>query len=569
MIKEIKRKIRDSEEAKKNISSLIVIMILILSSFTVLFLFPNNKPASASWWDANWTYYKKVTLSNANNSCVIKINVTYSSGGNVTCNSHCNADFSDLRFIDVDNTTNMAYWIERSVLSSYAVCWVNTSNSIASDGALLLYYGNALATSQSSGNNTFSVFEDYSLYETPTVPQSKFTLYDSGAGRLLWNYVNDAHSFNVTARLGNKMRYVFKYNVNSITASATDTYGQIVVKHTQKTGDWTDPISKLYQNIETASVFGYNCTTNTSFAVDTVIYNGSVHNETPPTPHVPSYPVHYVQQPIYLEYDFGPNVGYYVRAKTQHYTNMTQIGVTMTNTTFAGFAFNPKRIIFGFQNAADGNRWGFNNIDNSMWFRARRGSSFLNYSIYWFFAGKLAYPDTGVSIVSSEHGGGGSSNTFDLNGLSSGFITFSGKPGNYSWCNATGIRHETAEIYMFINTTTNITEIRVKCRDLNDTGGHIIGAGNLSIQFSGNNISWGESGNTRSFNEGGSNISIDKATWTHANGCYGPNPFNGSGLKDKTASVYFRLRLYFDKTSYTTFRSLTFTSCKVYLGRYV
>ncbi|MCX6665680.1 MAG: DUF2341 domain-containing protein, partial [Euryarchaeota archaeon] len=107
--------------------------------------------SSWNWWNLNWGYYKVFKISNANNSYQMQINVTKSSGGNVTCDGHCRDDFGDVRFIDVDNTTELDYWMESYVSGSYAIFWVETPSDIETDQNILMYYGNSGASSVSNG----------------------------------------------------------------------------------------------------------------------------------------------------------------------------------------------------------------------------------------------------------------------------------------------------------------------------------------------------------------------------------------------------------------------------------
>jgi len=109
------------------------------------------------WWNTDWQYYKVLYINSSGYSDYyqMKINVSYSTGGDVNCSSHCNADFSDIRFVDIDNTTVLPYWIEKKVNASYAIIWVNVFSNAMTDGKILMYYGNPSVSSESNANNTF------------------------------------------------------------------------------------------------------------------------------------------------------------------------------------------------------------------------------------------------------------------------------------------------------------------------------------------------------------------------------------------------------------------------------
>jgi len=141
-----------------------------------------NNPANVTLWyrhstdNSSWgegipegmDYYKVVNIANAYNNYTMRINLSYDNsldgGENVTLNSNCNANFSDIRFYDIDNTTSLSYWIEEKVDSDYCLVWVNTSSDIATDNKFLLYYGEAGAVNMSNGTNTFLFFDDFEGY---------------------------------------------------------------------------------------------------------------------------------------------------------------------------------------------------------------------------------------------------------------------------------------------------------------------------------------------------------------------------------------------------------------------
>lgn len=110
------------------------------------------------WWNENWSYCRVLPISNPNNSYQMKIVVGKSIGGNVNCNGHCKDNFSDIRFVDTDNTTELPYWIENFTAGVQATFWVKLPSDVETDGAIILYYGNSNANSLSDGSATFLTF---------------------------------------------------------------------------------------------------------------------------------------------------------------------------------------------------------------------------------------------------------------------------------------------------------------------------------------------------------------------------------------------------------------------------
>ena len=106
------------------------------------------------WWGINWNWKRliNVTSSDSATDYATKIRIPYD--GNMT------ADFSDLRFIASDDATALDYWIEDYYNESYADVWVEV-DTINANSYIYMYYGNAAASTTSSGTDTFLIFEDF------------------------------------------------------------------------------------------------------------------------------------------------------------------------------------------------------------------------------------------------------------------------------------------------------------------------------------------------------------------------------------------------------------------------
>jgi hypothetical protein len=146
-------------------------------------------------------------------------------------------------------------------------------------------------------------------------------------------------------------------------------------------------------------------------------------------------------------------------------------------------------------------------------------------------------------------------NLYGLDGADNN-ITWSGTVAETVWSNATQ-PGGTAELNMTINSTDNITEIRVYCDDLDAS----ILASNITMYISSDNSSFGSLG---AFTDGGSNISINTTTWP---GGAGTNPFTyggGAGLTTTNTSIYFRFTLTLGNTA----GEYTQEDWAMYLGYY-
>lgn len=119
----------------------------------------NNDFTEWAWW--NSTFNKSVAITaNTTVSTVsgfqLLINVPY--------DSDMNNDFSDLRFSDPSNTTELDYWIADKVDGVYANIWVEIIQPITSTNNIIAYmwYGNVSnIISNSNGFETFIFFDDF------------------------------------------------------------------------------------------------------------------------------------------------------------------------------------------------------------------------------------------------------------------------------------------------------------------------------------------------------------------------------------------------------------------------
>ena len=103
--------------------------------------------------------------TNAGTGYQIRFTVHYGAGAdigeNVYLNSNSRTDFGDVRFFE--GATELDYWMEFMTASTVAIFWVKLNTDLNSGaGTVTLKYGNATATTTSSGPNTFEFFDDFS-----------------------------------------------------------------------------------------------------------------------------------------------------------------------------------------------------------------------------------------------------------------------------------------------------------------------------------------------------------------------------------------------------------------------
>ncbi|HKZ94440.1 MAG TPA: DUF2341 domain-containing protein [Candidatus Bathyarchaeia archaeon] len=136
--------------------------------------------AKITWWNPVWRYRKPINLTENSGTTLsnyqVKLTIDYIA-------SKMNPDFSDLRFIDKDQTSILPYWIESAIPSVSAVVWIKVPNIPASGNqTIYMYYGNPSTNSIANGKATFEFYEDFETeYEGPSLWTDKQPLPDPRA----------------------------------------------------------------------------------------------------------------------------------------------------------------------------------------------------------------------------------------------------------------------------------------------------------------------------------------------------------------------------------------------------
>ncbi|MDF1540498.1 MAG: DUF2341 domain-containing protein, partial [Candidatus Thorarchaeota archaeon] len=134
-----------------------------------------TEPSHGSWSSErnllnldDWSYRKSHQIYGSPTAGVgyqINIDVHYAigsdTGNQVYLGSHCESDFSDVRFVSGDGCTILDYWIESYTAADEASFWVRVEGDLSYDQVIYIYYGNDAATSASDGDATFILFDDF------------------------------------------------------------------------------------------------------------------------------------------------------------------------------------------------------------------------------------------------------------------------------------------------------------------------------------------------------------------------------------------------------------------------
>jgi hypothetical protein len=132
--------------------------------------------AEESWYFTSWSRRAPVTVNNAGSGLTdyqVRVDVTY--------DADMNPDFSDIRFVDSDGSTELSHWRESYVDSTSAIFWVKVPSIPSGSKVIYMYYGNAAASSASDGDATFEFFDDFEEHAAGEIPDG-WTMYSGCSG---------------------------------------------------------------------------------------------------------------------------------------------------------------------------------------------------------------------------------------------------------------------------------------------------------------------------------------------------------------------------------------------------
>jgi hypothetical protein len=147
--------------------------------------------------------------------------------------ANMNANFSDLRFLAPDNSSERPYWIETSN-ATQAIVWLNAS--IFNGTIAYMYYGNPSAIRTSNGSNVFLFFDDFNRANSAslgsnwqTASGGNFSIISNQGYRTKLNVLT--HDFALAAPGGTPLNFtnvIIQTTFNVTTISGADTHFGLV-----------------------------------------------------------------------------------------------------------------------------------------------------------------------------------------------------------------------------------------------------------------------------------------------------------------------------------------------------
>jgi hypothetical protein len=139
----------------------------------------------------DWDYRQAHTINagtGAGTNYQIRIILHFGPGSDrpehIYLSSHSRTDFGDVRFTDDDGITQLDYWRQSYSPATFAIFWVEVQDDLDSSQTIYIYYGNAAASTTSSGVDTFPSFDDFERNNSETIGNGWIEDEGSGVGDL-------------------------------------------------------------------------------------------------------------------------------------------------------------------------------------------------------------------------------------------------------------------------------------------------------------------------------------------------------------------------------------------------
>ncbi|MDE1856458.1 MAG: DUF2341 domain-containing protein [Candidatus Micrarchaeota archaeon] len=125
-------------------------------------------------WLSGWMYREPITISNGGGSLSDYQILVKANTASLISAGHMNANGNDIVVTDNSGQTQIPFYLAGPINSASTNIWINVPTIAAGNTVIYMYYGNSVATSQSSGINTFNLFDSF---PGSTLNSSKWSAY--------------------------------------------------------------------------------------------------------------------------------------------------------------------------------------------------------------------------------------------------------------------------------------------------------------------------------------------------------------------------------------------------------
>ena len=138
-------KIKKPKISKRSII-IAAILILLLGIPTAYLVSIRNQEESGAWYNSSWLYRRSISVGNPGSTLTNEDVLIEVDTATLVTASKLQADCDDLRFIDSDDSTPLAYWVEGGCNTSTTHIWVQIPTLNSGGETIYMYYGNTSAT---------------------------------------------------------------------------------------------------------------------------------------------------------------------------------------------------------------------------------------------------------------------------------------------------------------------------------------------------------------------------------------------------------------------------------------
>jgi len=172
-------------------------------------------------WLTGWSYRRPITITSTLSLSNYQILIQVDTASLISAGK-MRSDGGDIRFTDSDGVTLLSYWIEPGTINTANTrIWVKAPSIPSGTKTAYVYYGNPSATSQSNGDNTFLLFDDFlgTTLNTSKWGVSYFADPNYGAGTASYSVAN-----------GELVLYAPAGSYRAIVVTSLQTFGQSEIR---------------------------------------------------------------------------------------------------------------------------------------------------------------------------------------------------------------------------------------------------------------------------------------------------------------------------------------------------
>ena len=121
-------------------------LVLAIGIPTAYYLITNSSEQGSAWYSSSWLYRRSISVANSGSTLTNEdVLIEYDTATLISAGK-LQSDCDDLRFVDSDDSTALAYWVEGGCNTSTTHIWVRIPSLPSGGKTIYMYYGNSSAT---------------------------------------------------------------------------------------------------------------------------------------------------------------------------------------------------------------------------------------------------------------------------------------------------------------------------------------------------------------------------------------------------------------------------------------